>query len=353
MVAPATSGLSVMGAPNIDARMRKPPVSAINRRSFVTSAAALSGLALTGSARAQDAYPSRSVRIVVPFAAGGNIDVQGRMCAQRLSETIGGQFVVENRVGGNGIIAADQIARSAPDGYNLLWASTSVIAIVPAAAKKVPYDPVKDLVPICGFSAGPQVLLVNADVPAKTLQEFVTWVKAQKNQVSYAGGGGPASASNLIMALFLARTNMEMLNVSYRGTAPALTDVMAGHVPCMFIPVSEAIAQANNPKLRMIAVTGAARSSSVPNVPTVAEQGYPGFNAVSWTGLMGPAGLPKPIIDKLSAEMVKAGKDPKFVEQLTAQGVDSIAEGPEKFAQFIAAEMPLWADAVKRAGVTL
>ncbi|MEW6451118.1 MAG: tripartite tricarboxylate transporter substrate binding protein [Pseudomonadota bacterium] len=334
--------------------MKKHPVSAMNRRSFVASAAALSSLALAGRSYGQDAYPSRPVRIVVPFAAGGNIDIQGRMCAQRLSETIGGQFVVENRVGGNGIIAAEQIARSAPDGYNLLWASTSVIAIVPAAAtKKVSYDPVKDFVPICGFSAGPQVLLLNADVPAKTLQEFVVWVKAQKSQVTYAGGGGPASASNLIMALFLARTGLDMLNVSYRGTAPALTDVMAGHVPCMFIPVSEATAQASNSKLRMLAVTGSARSHSLPNVPTVAESGYPGFNAASWTGLMGPANLPKEIIAKLSTEMVKAGKDPKFIEQLTAQGVDSIAEGPEKFAQFIASEMPLWADAVKRAGVTL
>lgn len=325
----------------------------MNRRSFVASATAVSSLALAGRSYGQDAYPSRPVRVVVPFAAGGNIDIQGRMCAQRLSETIGGQFVVENRVGGNGIIAAEQIARSAPDGYNLLWASTSVIAIVPAAAKKVPYDPVKDFVPICGFSAGPQVLLVNADVPAKTLQEFVGWVKAQKSQVTYAGGGGPASASNLIMALFQARTGLDMLNVSYRGTAPALTDVMAGHVPCMFIPVSEATAQASNAKLRMIAVSGAARSHSLPNVPTVAESGYASFNAVSWTGLMGPVGLAKEIVEKLSNEMVKAGKDPKFVEQLTAQGVDSIAEGPEKFVAYIASEMPLWADAVKRAGVTL
>lgn len=330
------------------------PASALCRRSFVTSAAALSGLALTGRTNAQDAYPLRPVRVVVPFAAGGNIDVQGRMCAQRLSEATGGQFVVENRVGGNGIIAAEQIARSAPDGYTLLWASTSVIAIVPAAAtNKVSYNPMKDFVPICGFSAGPQVLLVNADVSVKTLQEFVTWVKTQKNQVTYAGGGGPASASNLIMALFQARTGLDMLNVSYRGTAPALADVIAGHVPCMFIPVSESVAQATNPKLRMVAVTGAERTRGLPDVPTVAESGYPGFNAVSWTGLMGPAGLSGNIVEKLSAEMMKAGKEPKFVEQLTAQGVDSIAEGPAKFAAFIASEIPLWADAVKRAGVTL
>ena len=148
-------------------------------------------------------------------------------------------------------------------------------------------------------------------------------------------------------------TGLDMLNVSYRGTAPALTDVMAGHVPCMFIPVSESVAQATNPKLRMVAVTGAERTRGLPDVPTVAESGYPGFNAVSWTGLMGPAGLSGNIVEKLSAEMMKAGKEPKFVEQLTAQGVDSIAEGPAKFAAFIASEIPLWADAVKRAGVTL
>ena len=172
--------------------------------------------------------------MLVPFAAGGNIDVMGRLMASRLSETIGQQVIVENRVGGNGIVATEAVARAAPDGYTLLWASTSVIAIVPAAAK-VPYDPHKDLAPIGAMTAGPQVLLVNSNVPAKNVQEFVAWVKAQSAKVAYGGGGGPASASNLIMSLFQKRAGIEMTNVSYRGTAPALTDLIAGHIPTMFV----------------------------------------------------------------------------------------------------------------------
>ena len=185
-------------------------------------------------------------------------------------------MIVENRVGGNGIVATEAVARAAPDGYTLLWASTSVVAIVPAAAK-VSYDPVKDLAPVGAMTAGPQVLLVNSSVPAKNVQEFVAWVKAQPAKIAYAGGGGPASASNLIMSLFQKRAGIEMTNVSYRGTAPALTDVIAGHIPTMFIPVSEAYAQATNPNIRLLAVSSAKRSLMLPDVPTIAESGYAGI----------------------------------------------------------------------------
>ena len=316
-------------------------------------AAGFSLLILSAPAAAQS-WPQRPIKLLVPFAAGGNIDIQGRMMAQRLSETLGQQVVVENRVGGNGIIATEAVARSTPDGYTLLWASTSVVAIVPAAAAgKIPYDPGKDLAPVSALSGGPQVLLVNADVPAKTVPEFVAYVKAQPNKLAYAGGGGPASASNLIMTLFLKRAGLEMTNVSYRGTAPAMTDLIAGHIPTMFAPVAEAHAQATNPKVRMLAVSSGTRSRRVPDVPTIAESGYPGFHAVSWTGLMAPAGTPKEIIDKLAGEMVRAVKDPKFAEQLTINGVDPLAEGPEKFAAMIASEMPLWAEAVRIGGVKL
>jgi tripartite-type tricarboxylate transporter receptor subunit TctC len=176
----------------------------------------------------------------VPFAAGGNIDVMGRLAASRLSEAIGQQFIVENRVGGNGVIAADAVARAAPDGYTLLWAPTSVIATFPAITK-VAYDPVKDFAPVSLFSVAPQVLIVNPKFPARNVAEFVAHVKSQKEKLVYAGGGGPGSSSNLIMATFLKRAGLEMSNVSYRGTAPALTDLIAGHIPTMFIPISEAL----------------------------------------------------------------------------------------------------------------
>ena len=267
-----------------------------------------------GISQAQS-WPQRPVRLLVPFAAGGNIDVMGRLMAARLSETIGQQVIVENRVGGNGIVATEAVARAMPDGYTLLWASTSVVAIVPAAAK-VSYDPVKDLAPVGAMTAGPQVLLVNSSVPVKNVQEFVAWVKAQPAKIAYAGGGGPASASNLIMSLFQKRAGIEMTNVSYRGTAPALTDIIAGHIPTMFIPVSEAYAQATNPNIRLLAVSNAKRSLMLPEVPTIAESGYPGFNAVSWTGLLAPAGTPREIVDKLASEMARALKDPKFIQQI-------------------------------------
>ena len=170
--------------------------------------------------RSRKAWPQRPVKVLVPFAAGGNIDVMGRLAAARLSETFGQQFVVENRVGGNGVIATEAVARAPADGYTLLWASTSVIAIFPAISK-VNYDPAKDLAPVSLFSTSPQVLIVNPKVPAKTVGEFVAYVKSQKEKLAYAGGGGPGSVSNLLMAIFLKRAGLEMSNVSYRGTALA------------------------------------------------------------------------------------------------------------------------------------
>ncbi|MET0669740.1 MAG: tripartite tricarboxylate transporter substrate binding protein [Xanthobacteraceae bacterium] len=322
-----------------------------NMQRFGAFYALLASAIVVELAQAQS-WPQRPVRLLVPFAAGGNIDVMGRLMASRLSETIGQQVIVENRVGGNGIVATEAVARAAPDGYTLLWASTSVVAIVPAAAK-VSYDPQKDLAPIGAMTAGPQVLLVNSNVPAKNVQEFVAWVKAQPAKVAYAGGGGPASASNLIMSLFQKRAGIEMTNVSYRGTAPALTDIIAGHVPTMFIPVSEAYAQATNPNIRLLAVSGAKRSLMLPEVPTIAESGYPGFDAVSWTGMMAPAGTPKEIVDRLGAEIARAVKDPKFVEQIVKAGNDPLGYGPAEFAKMIASEIPAWGDAVRSAGVKL
>jgi len=304
------------------------------------------------AAHAQN-WPQRPVKVLVPFAAGGNIDVMGRLATGRLSETLGQQFVVENRVGGNGIIATEAVARAPADGYTLLWASTSVIAIFPAISK-VGYDPAKDFAPISLFGVAPQVLIVNPKFPAQTVPEFVTYVKSQKEKLAYAGGGGPGSASNLLMALFLKRAGLDMTNVSYRGTAPALTDLIAGHIPTMFVPISEALPQARAGLIRMLAVSSGTRSREAPDVPTIAESGFPGFHAVSWTGLMAPAATPKGIIDRTAAELARALQDPQFVAHMRAAGVEPAAEpGPSEFAGFIAKEIALWGEAVKVAGVTL
>jgi tripartite-type tricarboxylate transporter receptor subunit TctC len=319
------------------------------RRTFGASIF-LAALGLGSSAQAQT-WPDRPIKLLVPFAAGGNIDVTGRLMAARLSQALGQQMVVENRVGGGGVIAMEAVQRAAPDGNTLLWASTNVMAIVPATTK-VKYDPIKDFAPISELGSSPQVLLVNAKVPAKTVAEFVAYAKTQAAPLAYGGGGGPGSASNLIMALFMHRAELKMTSVSYRGTAPALTDLIAGHIPVTFVPISEAVAQATNPNIRILAVSSEKRSQRLPDVPSIAET-YPGYNAVSWTGMLAPANTPKPIIDRLADEMARAGQDPKFVEQLHTSGIEPAIEGPEKFAAFIAAEIPNWAKAVDIAGVKL
>jgi tripartite-type tricarboxylate transporter receptor subunit TctC len=200
----------------------------------------------------------------------------------------------------------------------------------------------------------PQVLIVNPKFPAQTVPEFVAYVKSQKEKLAYAGGGGPGSASNLLMALFLKRARLDMTNVSYRGTAPALTDLIAGHIPTMFVPISEALPQARAGLIRMLAVSSGTRSREAPDVPTIAESGFPGFHAVSWTGLMAPAATPKGIIDRTAAELTRALQDPQFVAHMREAGVGPAAEpGPSEFAGFIAKEIALWGEAVKVAGVTL
>ena len=340
--------------PQYGAAMKQHRTHAQRRRCLGASLAALSLLGslfgLADAANAQN-WPDRPIKLLVPFAAGGNIDVTGRLMAARLSETLGQQVVVENRVGGGGIIAMEAVQRAAPDGYTLLWASTNVMAIVPATTK-VKYDPVKDFAPISQLGSSPQVLLVNAKVPAKTVAEFVAYAKAQPQPLAYGGGGGPGSASNLIMALFLHRADLKMTSVSYRGTAPALTDVIGGQIPTTFVPIAEAVAQTTNPNLRILAVSSDKRSARLPDVPSIAET-YPGYNAVSWTAMLAPKGTPQAIIDKLAGEMARAGKDPKFLELLRDNGIDPAIEGPEKLASLIGTEIPNWAKAVEIAGVKI
>ena len=212
----------------------------------------------------------------------------------------------------------------------------------------------KDLAPVSLFGVAPQVLIVNPKLPVHSVPEFVAYVKAQKEKLAYAGGGGPGSASNLLMSLFLKRAGLEMTNVSYRGTAPALTDLIAGHIPTMFVPISEALPQARAGLIRMLAVSSGTRSAEAPDVPAIAEQGFPGFHMVSWTGMMAPAGTPKDVIDRMAAEFARALEDPQFVAHMQKAGVEPAADAsPAEFASFIAKEIALWGEAVKIAGVTL
>ncbi len=304
-------------------------------------------MASVGPAQSQD-WPSRPVKIIVPFAPGGNADGMARMVSQRFHEVFNQQFVVENRTGAGGAIAVEAVARSPADGLTLLWGVQPQIVILPAMTK-VPYDPVKDLAPISVLGTNPFVLVVNGKLPVKTTQEFVAWVKGQPAKLSY-GSSGLGSVAQLAMALFLKRANLDMTAVHYRGNAPALADVIAGHVPAMFSSLADALPHAKSGNVRLLAVSGARRAPQIPDVPTVAEAGYAGYNVVTWNGLMAPAATPKPVVDRIAAEFARAVKDPKFAERLTAYGVDPLGNTPAEFQSLIAAEIPLWIEAVNLAG---
>jgi len=318
------------------------------RRLFLVSLALTGAFSLIGQAYAQS-WPERPVRILVPYAAGGNSDVMARIVAQRLSEVLGQQFVVENRLGANGAIATEAVARSAPDGYTLLWGVLPPIAIQPALTK-TSYDPVKDFVAISAVGTNPFVLLVNKNVPVKTVAEFVDHVRKQPGKITYAVGS-IGSVTHLAMAMFLKRAGLDMPNVAYRGNAPALADVVAGHVPTMFSNLSDAMPQAAAGAIRLLAVSSAQRAPQIPDVPTVSESGFPGYNMITWNGLMAPAGTPAAIVERIAAEVAKACKDPKFAERLVSIGVDPLGNSPKDFAAMIAADVPQWAEAVTTAGV--
>jgi tripartite-type tricarboxylate transporter receptor subunit TctC len=256
---------------------------------------------------------------------------------------------VENRLCGNGAIAADAVARSAADGYTLLWGVTPPITINPALTK-VNYDPIKDFAPISIVGVNGFVLVVNKSFPPKTVAEFISYVRAQPNKLAYAEGSA-GSLTHLIMALFLHRAGLDMTNVSYRGNAPALTDVVAGHLPTMFSNISDAIPQASSGAIRLLAVSSKDRARQIPDVPTLAESGFPGFDVLTWNGLMAPAGTPKEIIDKIAAEIGRAVKDPQFVDKLDQLGADPLGNTPAQFAAMVATETALWADTIKALGL--
>jgi tripartite-type tricarboxylate transporter receptor subunit TctC len=326
---------------------RRKTLAAITTIAVITAlGAALNG----GTAPAQaQLWPQRPVRIIVPYAAGGNSDGMARMVAQRLGDAFGQTFIVENRLGANGAIAAEAVARSAADGYTLLWAVTPPVAINPALTR-VNYHPIKDFAPISAVAVNAFVLVVNKNFPSKTIAEFIAYVREQPNKLAYSESG-VGSLTHLAMALFLKRAGLQMTNVSYRGNAPALTDVVAGHLPTMFSSIADAIPQAAAGSIRLLAVSGKERAPQLPDVPTVAESGFPGFNVLTWNGLMAPTGTPEDVVDKIAAEIGHSVKDPQFAARLAEYGVDPLGNTPAEFRAMVAADTDLWAETVQSLGL--
>jgi tripartite-type tricarboxylate transporter receptor subunit TctC len=313
-------------------------------------AALLVALTLTtagGGALAQD-WPTKPVRVVVPFAAGGNTDTIARIIAERLSQAFNQQFVVENRVGAGGAIAAEFVAKSPPDGYILFVAAVSQIAILPYI-QKVGYSAVKDFAPVSNIGTNPFVLGIHESVPAKTVQEFIEYVKARPGQINYASGGS-GTIGHLSGALFVSRAGLAMTHIPYKGGAPAVADLVGGTVQMYFGNASELIQHSRSGKIRLLGVSSEKRASQLPDVPAIAES-YPGFRTITWNGLLAPAGTPPAIVNRLSTEVQRIVREPAVVERLTKIGVDPLGSTPAEFAETIRTDSVVWQEAVKAAGM--
>jgi tripartite-type tricarboxylate transporter receptor subunit TctC len=294
-------------------------------------------------------WPQKPIKMIVPFPPGGLTDGIARLLGRQLSEGLGQPIVMENMGGAAGAIAASTVARAPADGYTLFLGSLTQIAVVPAL-EGVSYDPVKDFTPISNIASAPFVLMVNPSVPAETLKEFVDYVRRQPGRIPYASSG-IGSIAHLSMALFLKCAGIAMIHVPYKGGAQAITDLVGGHVAAYFGTRTDAVQQFRAGAIRLLAVSDERRSAQFPDVPTVGESGYPGFRTTTWNGLMAPARTPELIIDKLAGEAQRAVKGQAFSQSLANIGVDPIGDSPVEFAATIAADVPLWAEAVRVAGI--
>jgi tripartite-type tricarboxylate transporter receptor subunit TctC len=299
-------------------------------------------------ARAQQ-YPTRPVRFVVPFAPGGSTDTLARTMGVKLADALGQQVVVDNRPGGNGDIGMLIVAKAPPDGHTLVLGYIANLGIAPSLYAKMPYDPVKDFAPITQPASSPNVLTAHPSVQARNLQELVALAKAKPGQISFASTG-VASIGHLAGELINNLAGVRMTHVPYKGSGQAVTDILGGHVQVMFSGFSSTLAHIRSGKLRALAVTGAKRSPALAEVPTIAEQGFPGVEVTAWYGVLAPAGTPKPIVTRLHAELVKILMQPDVVQRLDGLGFEIVASTPEQFGAYIKSEIRKWEKVVKASG---
>ena len=320
----------------------------VHPSAFILRSAAALALALVCPTAIAQPYPSKPVRIVVPFAPGGGVDVTARILAQRLTERVGQSFVVENRTGASGIIGTEFVARSAPDGYTLLVGSQTTQAVVPALYK-VSYDTARDFAPVTEIARSPLLIVVHPSLPVKSVADLIALAKARPGQLTFgaASGGTPHMAGEL----FKLMARVDMLFVPYKGEGPAIADAMGGQISLVFSNLPIALPQARGGRLRGIAITSPQRVATAPEFPTVAESGLPGFEASTWFGLFAPAATARDIIVKLNAESVSALSVPEVKDRMAAQGLFVVANTPDQFADFLKKEIPRWAKIVKDSGV--
>jgi tripartite-type tricarboxylate transporter receptor subunit TctC len=300
----------------------------------------------TGHAQA---FPTHTVKLVVPFPPGGPLDATGRAIAQKLTEMWGQSVVVDNRPGAGGNIGADYVAKSAPDGYTVVMGALSTHAVNPSLYSKMPYDAVKDFAPITLLAITPNVLVVNPSLPVHSVEELVAYAKAHPGKLSF-GSGSNGSAGHLAGELFKVDAGVDMVHVPYRGAAPAMQGLLAGDTQLMFDNLANSMPQVKAGKLRALAVTTAQRSKLAPDLPTMAEAGLPGFDITTWFGLLAPAGTPPEVIARWNGAVTQMLDDPAMRERLARQGAEAAPDTPQQFAAFIGTELVKYARIVKASG---
>jgi tripartite-type tricarboxylate transporter receptor subunit TctC len=325
----------------------------MTRRKMIAGCAGGAIAMAASSARSEGAYPARAITLVVPYPAGGTTDLLGRLVADQFKTGMGATVIVENKPGAGTILGAGQVAKAQGDGYTLLMATSTTLAINTALYRKLPYDPVADFTPIALVAAVPFVLVVNPSLPVNSLSEFIAHAKARPGELSY-GSAGNGSPQHLGAEMLKNAAAVDISHVSYKGSVPAMQDVIGGHIPLMVIDLPPALPHIRAGKLRALGVTTAVRVGSAPEIPTLAEAGLAGFELVAWQGLVAPAGVPRPVIDRLAGEIAALLSAPQTRTKLGALALEPLTGStPDSFAAYVKSEIARWAPIVKASGAPL
>jgi len=321
-----------------------------NASSRIVLAAAL--LSCVAPACAATSFPDRPIRMVVAFSAGGATDLVARSIAQRLSERLGQQVVVDNRAGAGGVIGTEIVARAIPDGHTLLFGSSSVFVTAPLLQANLPYHPVRDFAPVSTATIVPNILVAHSSVPVRSVKELIALARSQPGKLSYASNG-TGTASHVAGELLRQMAGFNWIHVPYKGAGVAINDVLGGHVQFLIGAVSTSLQHIQTGRLRGVAVTGAKRSGAIPDLPSIAEAGFPGFDVVQWFALAAPAGTPPAIVARLNNEVVQIHRNPEFADPLVRRGLDPWTGTPQEFSDYLKADLARWARLFKEMGITL
>lgn len=323
----------------------------LSRRRLALGGIALAAAAAAPLAAQAQAYPTKPITIVVPFSAGGTTDILARVVGEALKTELGQPVVIDNRAGAGGNIGASLAAKANADGYTLFMGTVGTHAINQSLYKKLPYDPIKDFAPLTRVAMVPNLLVAHPSKPYNSVKELIAYAKANPGKVNF-GSSGSGSSIHLSGELFNTLAKVDMVHVPYKGSAPAVTDLLGGQIDIMFDNMPSAIQHVRNGKLKPLAVTTAKRSPELPNVPTIAEAGVPGYEATSWFGLFAPAATPAPVVARLNAALVKVLSDANVKKKIAEQGAEPYSEKPEQFAEFIRKETAKWSQVVKASGAS-